>query len=103
MRLSFEDEESFREAVESLRFNNPPSDSNTHQQTGNGGSIPLQDSERNEDDITSLPSDPDILRRVGSTRSSTILPSQERSGPGDFQVYLNSSPRNPEYTTANGK
>ena len=29
MRLSFEDEESLKEGVESLRFNNPPSDSNT--------------------------------------------------------------------------
>ena len=27
MRLSFEDQESLKEAVESLRFNNPPSDS----------------------------------------------------------------------------
>ena len=35
MRLSFDDPESFKEAVGSLRFNNPPSDSNT-------GSVPPQ-------------------------------------------------------------
>ena len=29
MRLSFDDPESFKEAVGSLRFNNPPSDSNS--------------------------------------------------------------------------
>ena len=29
MRLSFDDPESFKEAAGSLRFNNPPSDSNT--------------------------------------------------------------------------
>ena len=29
MKLSFDDPESFKEAVESLRFNNPPSDPNT--------------------------------------------------------------------------
>jgi hypothetical protein len=29
MRLSFDDEESFKEVVGSLRFDNPPSDSNS--------------------------------------------------------------------------
>ena len=29
MRLSFDDEESFKEVVGSLRFNNPPSDPNS--------------------------------------------------------------------------
>ena len=56
MRLSFDDEESFKEAVESLCFNHSPSDSNAHQQIGSTGSMPLEDSERNEDSIT--PSDP---------------------------------------------
>ena len=36
MKLSFDDKESFVEAVESLRFNNPPSD-------------PSSESERSED------------------------------------------------------
>ena len=40
MSLSFDDPESFKEAAESLRFNNPPSDPNT-------SSIPSE--ERNED------------------------------------------------------
>ena len=69
MRLSFEDEDSFKEAAESLRFNNPPStsDPNPHQQMGSGGNMPLQDPERNEDNIT--PSDPNILQRVESSSS----------------------------------
>ena len=46
MNLSFDDEESFKEAVGSLRFNNPPSDPNTLQQMG---SMVPQDSERDED------------------------------------------------------
>ena len=95
MRLSFDDEESFKEAAESLRFNNPPIDPNTHQEMGSSGSMPLQDSERNEDNITS--SDPNILRRVGS--SSGI---QERSHGEDIQVWFNNPPSNPKYTSANG-
>ena len=46
MKLSFNDEESFKEAVGSLCFNNPPSDPDTSQRTG---SMLSQDSERNED------------------------------------------------------
>ena len=67
--LSFDDEDSFKEAIESLRFNdNLPSDPNTLQQMGRSlSSMPLQDSEWNEDDIT--PSDPNILRRVESSSS----------------------------------
>ena len=48
--LSFDDDESFKGAVESLRFNNSPSDPNASQQIGSSGSsMPLEDSERNED------------------------------------------------------
>ena len=47
MRMSFDDEESFQEAVESLRFNS--SDPNTRQQMGSSNSMPLNDSEWNED------------------------------------------------------
>ena len=46
MRLSFDDEESLKEAVGSLRFNNPSSDPNTLQEMG---SMSAQDSERIED------------------------------------------------------
>ena len=45
MRLSFDDEESFKEAVESLRFNT--SDPNTLQQMGSSSNgMPLEDSEK---------------------------------------------------------
>ena len=78
MKLSFDDEESFKEAAESLRFNNPPSDPNTTpQQMGSSGRMSLQDSERNEDSI--IPSDPNTLRRLGS--SSSI----QEIGSGDMQ------------------
>ena len=83
MRLSFDDEESFKEAVESLRFNIPlcDPDSGTSQRVGGTSSsnMPPQDSERDEDNIT-----PNILRRVES--SSTIL-TQERSE--DIQIIVN--------------
>ena len=51
MKLSFDNEESFKEAVESLRFNNPSSDPNASQQMGSISSMPLEDSEWNEDKI----------------------------------------------------
>ena len=56
VRLSFDDEETFKEAHESLRFNNPASDPDAQQQMGSSNSTPLEDSERNEDII--IPSDP---------------------------------------------
>ena len=74
MRMSFNDEESFMEAVESLRFNS--SDPNTHQRMGSSDGMPLEDSERNEDDIT-----PITLRRVGSSCSLSI---QETPRSGDI-------------------
>ena len=40
MRLSFDDEDSFKETVESLRFNNPPIDPNARQQMGSISSVP---------------------------------------------------------------
>ena len=67
MKLSFDDEESFKEAIGSLRFNNPPSDPNALQPMG---SVLPQDPERDEDIyLNSPPSDPNILRRVGSNSS----------------------------------
>ena len=48
MRLSFDDEESFKEGAGSLRFNNPSSDLDSLQQVGStSGSMPPH--ERNED------------------------------------------------------
>ena len=48
MRLSIDNEESFKEAVGSLNFNNPPSDSDSLQGVGSSSSIPPE--EGNEDD-----------------------------------------------------
>ena len=63
MRLSFDDEESFKESaggLGSLNFYNPPSDPDSLQGVGGSSSMPPQ--ERNEDsDICcdhNLPSDP---------------------------------------------
>ena len=99
MRLSFDDEESFKEAIESLRFN--CSDPNTRQQMGSSNSIPVEDSERNEDCDNIAPSDPIILRRLGS---SSILTIQETQGSADIPVSFNSPPSNPEIigTSSNG-
>ena len=91
MRLSFDDDESFRGAIESLRFNNPSSDPNVRQQLGSINSMPLEDSERNQDNI--IPSDPfNTLRRV---ESSTSLSIQETRRDGDVQAYFNNPPSNP--------
>ena len=67
MRLSFEDEESFKEAAESLRFNNPPSDPNTVE---NSSSLPPQ--ERREDICFNNPSDdPNTLGVMRSNTNTT--------------------------------
>ena len=78
MRLSFDDEDSFKEVVGSLRFDNPPSDPNSValalQEVG-GSSVPPQERNDSEDIcFNNSPSDPNSLGRVGST-----TPPQERS------------------------
>ena len=101
MRLSFDDEGSFQEAVESLRFND--SDPNTCQQMGSSNSMPFEDTERNDvgdcDDIA--PTDPIPLRRVGSSSSLSI---QEVRRSVDIPVKFNSPSSNPEFvgTSADG-
>ena len=96
MRMSFDDEQSFKEAVESLRFNT--SDPNTRQQMRSSNSVPLQDSERNKDNT--IPSDPIT---VGSSSSLNI---REIRRSGDIQVsfYNLSLASNPEleFISANG-
>ena len=94
MRVSFNDEDSFKEAVESLRFNS----SDPSQQLESSNSMPLENSEMNEDNVT--PSDPITLQRM---RSSSSLSVQETWRSGDIQVCFN-SPSNPEFTgtSANG-
>ena len=78
MRLSFDDEGSFQEAIESLRFNT--SDPNTRQQMASDNNMPLEDTERNEARDNIAPSDPIPLRRVGSSSSLSI---QETRRSGD--------------------
>ena len=101
MRLSFDDEGSFKEAIDSLRFNS--SAPNTRQQMGSSNSMPLEDTERNDaadrDDIA--PRDSIPLRRVGS-RSSLSIHEVRRSA--DIPVKFNSPSSNPEFigTSANG-
>ena len=85
MKMSFDDDESFKEAVESLRFNS--SDPNTRQQMGSSNSVPIQDSERIEDNI--IPSDPITVRRVGSSSSLSI---REIRRSGDIQVSFDNPP-----------
>jgi hypothetical protein len=58
------------EAAGSLRFNNPPSDSNTtlHQQVGSSTSMPGLPEERNEENDPTL----NTLQQLGIGRSSSI-------------------------------
>ena len=66
-RLSLDDEESFKEAVGSLNFNNPPSDPDSLQRVGSSsGSIPPE--ERNGG-IDNPPSDPNIILEVSASGS----------------------------------
>ena len=97
MRLSFDDEESFKEAIESLRFNSDP---NTRQQMGSNNSMPVEDSERNEDHDNIAPSDPIPLRRVGSGSSLSI---QEVRRSVDIPFSFNSPPSNPEFLGTSAK
>ena len=78
MRLSFDDEESFKEAVGSLHFNYPPSDPNSLELRREGSSNSMPPQERNGDIcFDNSPHDPNSLRSVGS--SSLNTPSKERS------------------------
>ena len=101
--MSFDDEESFKEAVESLRFNDPSSDPNAQQQMGSSNSVPLEDSEWSEENT--IPSDLITLRRVGSSSSLSIQETR-RSVDSDIQVWFNNPPTVPEFTgtsaTSNG-
>ena len=71
MRLSYDDEETLKESVGNLHFNNPPSDSDSLQGVGSSSSMPPE--ERNEPE-----DDPNIIlevQRVAEGSSS----GQERS------------------------
>ena len=97
MRLSFDDEESFKEAIESLRFNSDP---NSRQQMGSNNSMPVEDSERNDDRDNIAPSDPIPLRRVGSGSSLSI---QEVRRSVDIPFSFSSPPSNPEFLGTSAK
>ena len=77
MRLSSDDEESFKEAVESLKFNNPLSDQDSGQGVGSISSMMLP-KERNFD---SPPNDPNIILEVQRVAVGSSSPPQyeERS------------------------
>ena len=96
MRMSFDDEESFKEVVGSLHFNNPSSDTNAEQQMGSSSSMTLDDTERNDSENNIIPSDPITLWRVGSSSSLSI---QEIRRSADI---LNSPPSNPEFVGTSG-
>ena len=84
MRLSLDDEESFKEAIGSLRFNNPSSDPNSLQQVGSSNSMPPQekkDSVSADICFDNPSSDPNIIlqvRRMPVGSSSGSTPPQER-------------------------
>ena len=78
MRLSFDDEDSFKEGVGSLNFYNPPSDPNTLA-LGSSGSIPLL--EMNEDHDISFnnsPSHDEFTSAPLGSCSSDNIPPEER-------------------------
>ena len=69
MKLSFDDEESLKEAVGSLCFNNPPSDPNTQRV----GSMLSQDSDSEMNEDNDPPGDLNMLRQVGSSSSIQVV------------------------------
>ena len=73
MRLSFDDEESFKEAAGSLLFNNPPSDPNSLALRRAGVSSSMLPHEGNEDIcFNNSLSDLNSLQQVGSGTSSNL-------------------------------
>ena len=64
MSLSFDDKESFKEAVGSLQFNNPPSDPDSLQGVGSSSSMPPDESNHEDIGLNNPPSDPNIILEV---------------------------------------
>ena len=82
MRLSFDDEESFKEAVGSLNFNNQlvASDPDSLQRVGSCSSMPYEERPENEDIyFDNPPIDPNIVLEVRRVPVGSSGPSQERS------------------------
>ena len=70
MKLSYDDEESLKESLESLNFNNTASDPDSHQGMGSSSSLPRE--EGNEDD-------PNIILEVPRVAEGSSSGGQERS------------------------
>ena len=100
MGLSFDDEGSFKEAIESLRFNSSDPNTLARQQMGSNNSMPLEDTERNEDRDDIAPIDPIPLRRVGSSSSLSI---QEVRRSVDIPVKFNSPLSNTKFIGTSSK
>ena len=82
MKLSFDDEESFKGSVGSLRFNNPQSSPNTVREMESSDSMFPGDSERNRDQdiyFNNPTSDSNTLRGMGSSSMLSPDSPQERS------------------------
>ena len=72
MRLSYDDEESFKESVGSLNFYNPPSDPDSYPGVGSSSSMPPE--EGNEDDPNVILEVPRVAEgsSTGQERSEDI-------------------------------
>ena len=106
MELSFDDQETFKGAIESLRFNN--SDPNTRQQMGSSNSMQLEDSDSEWNKDNNIPGSPTTLqiRRVGSSGSLIVQETRTSGESGDIQVSFIKPSTSPEFTgtssSANG-
>ena len=82
MRLSFDDEESFKEAAGSLHFNNPPSDPNSLQGVGSSSLSSMPSQEKNEDiSFNNPPSDPNSIILVTQVQRVVVGSSSTSSTP----------------------
>ena len=100
MRLSFDDEEPFKESLGSLNFNNPPSDSDSLQGMGSISSMPPEESNEDPNAILEVPrepvgsngsmppqernEDPNVILEVRREPVGSSSPSQERSDDNDI-------------------
>ena len=93
MGLSYDDEDSLRESVESLNFNNPPSDPDSLQGVGSSSSMPAE--EGNEDD-------PNIILEVPRVAEGSSS-GQERNHDEDDPNIILEVPRVAEGSSSSGQ
>ena len=86
MGLSYDDEDSLKESLESLNFNNPPSDPDSHQGVGSSSSMPRE--EGNEDDPNIILEVPRVAEgsSTGQERSEDIYHQWPSSARFEIQV-----------------